>query len=271
LAGEPDPSVPDLRTDVPHPARIYDYFLDGKDNFQADRNAAAGIVAGWPNLAKSMRANRDFLRRVGHRLAAEHGFRQFLDIGTGLPTTPNLHQVVQSVTPSARLVYVDNDPIVLTHARALLTSSPEGQTTYLDADLRDPAAIIGSAQVRETLDLSQPVALSLLAILQFITDDKEANRITGELLAALPPGSALALSTVTADSAPEEVTAGIAAYEANGIPERARNQAEVEGLFAGLDLVDPGVVLVNHWWPDDEAPEFPDEHVHMYGGVGIKP
>lgn len=270
LAGDPDSDVPDLRIDVPHSARIYDYLLGGKDNFQADRDAAAGITVDWPNLPKSMRANRDFMRRVGRYLAANLGFRQFLDVGTGLPTSPNLHQVVQAVVPEARIVYVDNDPIVLAHARALLTSSPEGKTAYIDADLRDSAAIIDSARAREVLDFQKPIALSLIAILQFITDDKDAYRIIGELLAALPSGSALALSTVTAESAPEEVTSGVAAYNANGIPTRARSKAEVEALFGGLDLVAPGVVLVNHWLPDDETPAAIDAHVHMYGGIAIK-
>lgn len=270
LAGDLDSDVPDLRIDVPHSARIYDYLLGGKDNFQADRDAAAGITVDWPNLPKSMRANRDFMRRVGRYLAANLGFRQFLDVGTGLPTSPNLHQVVQAVVPEARIVYVDNDPIVLAHARALLTSSPEGKTAYIDADLRDSAAIIDSAQAREVLDFQKPIALSLIAILQFITDDKDVYRIVGELLAALPSGSALALSTVTAESAPEEVTSGVAAYNANGIPTRARSKAEVEALFGGLDLVAPGVVLVNHWLPDDETPAAIDAHVHMYGGIAIK-
>jgi hypothetical protein len=261
----------DLNTRVPHSARIYDYLLGGKDNFLADREAAAGITKDWPNLPTSMRANRNFMRRVGRYLAAELSIRQFLDIGTGLPTAPNLHNVVQEIAPESRIVYVDNDPIVLSHARALLTSTREGKTAYVDADLRDPAAILGAAQTRETLDLRKPVALSLIAILQFMVDDKEALRIIDELMDALPPGSALALSTVTADSAPEEVNAGVAAYNANGIPTKARDKAEVEALFRGFDLVEPGVTLVNHWWPDDLTLAVRDAHVHMYGGVAVMP
>jgi O-methyltransferase involved in polyketide biosynthesis len=260
----------DLNTNVPHSARIYDYLLGGKDNFLADREAAAGITKDWPNLAISMRANRNFMRRIAHYLAAELGMRQFLDIGTGLPTAPNLHDVVQAVAPLARIVYVDNDPIVLVHARALLTSTSEGRTAYVEADLRDPATILGAADTRETLDLQKPVALSLIAILQFIVDDEEAHRIIDQLMDALPPGSALALSTVTADSAPEEVNAGVAAYNANGIPTKARDKAEVEAFFRGFDLVDPGVTLVNHWWPDDQALAVNDAHVHMYGGIALK-
>ncbi|MGH3246336.1 MAG: SAM-dependent methyltransferase [Trebonia sp.] len=261
---------PNLNTDVPHAARIYDYLLGGKDNFRADREAAAGITKDWPNLPTSMRANRNFMRRVGRYLAGELGIRQFLDVGTGLPTAPNLHDVVQDVDPEARVVYVDNDPMVLVHARALLTSTPEGKTTYLDADLRDPVAILSADQTRQTLDLEKPVALSLIAILQFVLDDGLVHHVIDELMAALPPGSALALSTVTAESAPEEVNAGVAAYNANGIPTRARGRAEVEAFFRGFELVEPGVALVNHWWPDDQARAVSDAHVHMYGGVAVK-
>lgn len=271
MTGDPDLSVPALRTDVPHSARIYDYLLGGKDNFKADRDAAAGITADWPNLPKSMRANRDFMRRVGRYLAAELGFRQFLDVGTGLPTSPNLHEVVQQVAPEARIVYVDNDPIVLAHARALLTSSREGETAYIEADLRDPAAIINSPQAQETLDFTKPVALSLLAIVHFTPDDDEVRRIVGEFMTVLPAGSALALSTTNGESAPEEVAAGVASYNASGIPLKTRSIAEVEALFAGFDLVAPGVVLVNHWWPDDRMPPVLDEHVHICGGVALKP
>jgi hypothetical protein len=261
----------DLRTDVPHSARIYDYLLGGKDNFQADREAAAGITVDWPNLAKSMRANRAYMARVAHYLATERGIRQFLDIGTGLPTAPNLHEVVQKVAPESRVVYVDNDPIVLVHARALLTSSAEGRTAYIDADLHDPDTILTAPQVSATLDLSQPVAVSLIAVLQFVVDEDEAHRIIDKLMEPLCPGSLLALSTVTADSAPEEVNQGVAAYNAQGIGTKARDLAAILELFRGVDLVDPGVVLVNHWRPDEAAKATEDAHVHMYGGVAVKP
>ncbi|WP_433360166.1 SAM-dependent methyltransferase [Actinoplanes sp. CA-142083] len=260
----------ELNTDVPHSARIYDYLLGGKDHFAADRDAAAAITADWPHLAISMRANRNYMARQARFIAAELGIRQFLDIGAGLPTSPNLHEVVQQVDPTSRVMYVDNDPIVLVHARALLTSAPEGQTTYLDANLRDPSGILESAEFRGTFDLSQPVALSLIAILQFVVDDDLAHRIIDTLMEPLPAGSVLAMSTVTADSAPDEVNKGVAAYVARGINEKARDRAECEDLFRGLELIDPGVVLVNHWRPDDAARAVPDEHVHMYGGVAIK-
>jgi len=263
------PSV-ELRTDVPHSARIYDYLLGGKDNFPVDREASTEIATVWPNLPNSMRANRSFMRRITHHLAAKQGIRQFLDIGTGLPTSPNLHEVAQGVDPTARVVYVDNDPMVLVHARALLTSTPEGRTTYIDADLHDPEAILKAPALQATLDLEQPVALSLIAVLQFVTDEAEAHAIIDGLMAQLAPGSFLALSTVTADSAPEEVARGIAAYEARGIPERIRSRAEVEQLFRGLELVEPGVCLVHRWHPDAEAAATPDAQVHMHGGVARK-
>jgi hypothetical protein len=260
----------ELNTEVPHPARIYDYLLGGKDNFEADRSAAASITDVWPSLPTSMRANRDFMTRVAGYLAEELGIRQFLDIGTGLPTSPNLHEVVQQVDPTARVVYVDNDPIVLVHARALLTSTREGRTTYLEADLRDARAIVDAPVLGDTLDLSQPVAVCLLAIMHYIVDADQAHAIIDQLMAPMAPGSVLALSTATADTNPEEVGAGIAMYNARGIISAARSRAQVEDLFRGLDLVDPGVALV-HRWPDGDRRSIRDNHVSMYGGVGIKP
>jgi hypothetical protein len=265
------PRSADLRTNVPHAARIYDYLLGGKDNFAADREAAARIVQNLPNLPTSMRAARRFMTRVAHFLAAAQGMRQFLDIGTGLPTSPNLHEVVQEVAPAARVMYVDNDPLVLVHARALLTSTAEGRTSYLDADLRDPDAILNSAELRNTFNLDQPVAVTLMAILQYVGDDQEARRIIDRLMAPLASGSALALSTVTADTAPEQVDQGNAAYRDSGIPIRSRTKAEVERLFDRLELIDPGVTLVTHWHPDDEDRAVDDAHVYMYGGIAIKP
>jgi hypothetical protein len=271
VSGNVEKTIPALRTDIPHSARIYDYLLGGKDNFQSDREVAANMVNRWPSLRVSMRSNRDFMRRVGGYLAGELGLRQFLDIGTGLPTAPNLHEVVQGIAPESRIVYVDNDPIVLTHARALLTSTPEGKTAYAAADLNDPAAILRTPQVRETLDLGKPVALSLIAILMFVPDEKEARRIVGTLVDALPSGSALALSTGTHDSLSEEGRAIADDYNASGIPIRASTKTEVEELFRGLDLVDPGVALVHRWRPDGLTPRASDDQVAMYGGVALKP
>jgi S-adenosyl methyltransferase len=259
----------ELNTAVPHSARIYDYLLGGKDNFEADRAAAASIVESSPNLPISMRANRQYMARVAHVLAAERGIRQFLDIGTGLPTSPNLHEVVQRVAPESRVVYVDNDPIVLVHARALLTTAPEGVTAYVDADLRDVRAILEAGAVRDTLDLSRPVAVSLIAVLQFVTDEDEAQRIIGALMAPLASGSVLAISTVTAHNA--EAVAGARAYNARGIPAKARTDEELAGLFRGLELLEPGVTLVNRWRPEPGAATVNDDHVLMSGAVGVKP
>jgi hypothetical protein len=258
----------ELNTSVPHSARIYDYLLGGKDNFEADRAAAEAIVQASPSLPVSMRANRQYMARVVHYLAAERGIRQFLDIGTGLPTSPNLHEVVQRVAPQSRVIYVDNDPIVLVHARALLTTAPEGATAYIDADLRDVASIQSADPVRKTLDLSEPVSVSLIAILQFITDEDDAHRIIAELMAPLAPGSTLAISTVTAHN-PQAVS-GAQAYRARGIAAKARTDDEVIGLFQGLDLLEPGVTLVNRWRPDPGLPPVDDVHVQMSGGVAVK-
>jgi hypothetical protein len=259
-----DALSPNLRTDVAHPARIYDYILGGKDNFKADRDAAEHIVEASPSIGRSMRANRNYMARVAHHIAAELGLRQFLDIGTGLPTSPNLHEVVQEVAPECRVVYVDNDPIVLVHARALLTSTEQGRTAYVDADMRDPERIISSPEVTETLDLGRPVAVSLIAVLQYIAEEAEARRIIDTLMAPLMPGSVLALSTVYADQS------GAAAYNQQGIFVKSRTSDEVEALFAGMDLVEPGVVKVHRWHPDAEAAALADEHVHMLGGVATK-
>ncbi len=258
----------ELNTSVPHSARIYDFLLGGKDNYAADRAAAATIVAASPGLPVSMRANRYYMARTARYLAVERGLDQFLDIGTGLPTAPNLHDVVQEVTPTARVVYVDNDPIVLVHARALLTPTPQGTTAYLDADLRDPAAILSSDEVVRTLDLSRPVALSLIAVLQFIPDEPQAHQIIDTLMAALPSGSALTISTVTAHN-PQAVAAA-EEYTRRGLPAKARTDDEVTGLFRGLDILEPGVTLVHRWRPDDPTDEATDADVQMSGGVAVK-
>ncbi|MEY9844376.1 SAM-dependent methyltransferase [Streptacidiphilus sp. MAP5-3] len=265
--------APSLRPEVPHSARIYDFFLGGKDNFPADRAAAVEIARVWPSLPVSMRANRQFMRRAIHRLAAEHGVRQFLDLGTGLPTEPNAHQVAQAVHPDARVVYVDNDPLVLVHARALLTGTREGRISYIDADLHDTEAILASPQLHRILDLTQPVAVSLFAILQFVTDEDAARAIIRHLVAPLASGSFLALSTVTADSNPKEVEEGLAVYAARGIPERARTRDEVAALLtsAGLEVLDPGVQLVHRWHPDEESAALLDAHVQMHGAIARKP
>ncbi|MBW8481960.1 SAM-dependent methyltransferase [Actinomadura parmotrematis] len=259
----------DLRTDVPHPARVYDFLLGGKDNFEADRAAAAEVLKHQPNSPRAMRSNRAFLARMARHVVREHGIRQFLDVGTGLPTSPNLHEAAQEIAPETRVLYVDNDPIVLVHARALLTSAPEGATAYLDADLRDPASILGSAKLRETLDLSRPVALTLLAVLHFVTDEDEAHAIVRALLEPLAPGSVLAISVVPdADETDPTVAAGAKAYRAQGLQLKTRTKAEVERFFDGLDLLGPGVTRTEHWYPDHDV-DLTDLQ-YMYAGVAVK-
>lgn len=258
-----------LNTDVAHTARVYDYILGGKDNFKADREVGDKLMQLLPSIKVSMRANRAFMARVARYLAAERGVRQFLDIGTGLPTSPNLHEVVQEVDPTSRVVYVDNDPIVLVHARALLTSTPEGETAYIDADFRNPQAIMNAPEY-QILDLTKPVALSLIAILPFVVDEDEVHHVIDTLMAPLPPGSFLAISTATGDNSPEDTEQVRAEYERAGMRAKLRTRAEVEDLFRGLELVDPGVVLVHRWHPDEQAASLRDDEVHMYGGIAIK-
>ncbi|MFC1434540.1 SAM-dependent methyltransferase [Streptacidiphilus sp. N1-3] len=267
-----EPPVPqtDLRTDIPHSARIYDYVLGGKDNFPADREAAEQMLRGWPSLRTSMRQSRAFMHRVTRHLAAEQGVRQFLDVGTGIPTEPNLHQVAQGIAPESQIVYVDNDPMVLVHARALLSSSPEGRTAYLQADMREPQAIISAPQLHDTFDLDQPVALSVIAVLQFVPDELDPVGIIQRLLEPLPSGSFLALSMVTVDSNPA-IGDVVREYNARGINVTARTHKQVEAFFDGLELVDPGVVLVHRWRPDGSADDLDDADVAMYGGVARKP
>lgn len=271
----PPEQVRDLGTDRPHPARVYDYLLGGKDNYAPDRKAAEEGMRANPNSLIPPRENRSFLRRAVHYLAAEAGIRQFLDIGTGLPTSPNVHEVAQAVAPDARIVYVDNDPIVLTHARALLTSSPAGRTRYIDADLRDVDAILDSPELRETLDLDRPVALLLIAILHFIGDDDDPAGIVSRLLDALPPGSHLALSHLTGDYDPGAWAGVAAVYRKSGVTMQVRSKPEIERFFHGLELVEPGVQSLPRWRPEPvgvgSADAVTDAQVSVYGGIARKP
>ncbi|MFI2378124.1 SAM-dependent methyltransferase [Streptomyces sp. NPDC018964] len=236
-----------------HPARVYDVFLGGKDHYPADLSAAAAGLTANPRGYLDVRHNRDFLRRAVNELVADDGIRQFLDIGTGLPTAENVHQIAQRVAPESRVVYVDNDPVVLAHARALLTSGPEGRTDYIDADLKDPAAILERAA--KTLDFDRPVALCLVAVLHFV-EDEEAYPIVRELVDALPSGSRVVLSHLTEDLNPENIRAVQRTYTERGFTFVLRTRAEVERFFTenSLDVVEPGVVPVHHWRPDHAAP-----------------
>ena len=255
-------------TDQPHSARMYDYYLGGKDNFPADRAAAEQVLAAFPDGRTGAQQNRAFMYRAVRYLAGERGIRQFLDIGTGIPTRPNLHEVAQEIIPDARVVYADNDPIVLAHSRALLTSTAAGCTAYLDADLHDVEAILASAELRDTIDLSEPVALSLVAILHFFPDDHRPYDVVRKLLDAVPAGSHLVVSHITADHTPSSMAQIVETYRSQGIPTQARGRDEVAAFFEGLDLVEPGVQLVNHWRPDPATPT--DLIVPVYGGVARK-
>ncbi len=257
----------DIDTSRPHSARMYDYYLGGKDNFPADREAAAKVIAAAPSVPQMARENRAFMVRAVRHLAAHAGIRQFLDIGTGIPTSPNLHEVAQAVLPDARVVYADNDPLVLAHARALLTGNPAGRTAYLDADLRDVDAILGSSEVRGTLDLTQPVALSVFAILHFVPDSDDPYGVIRRLLDALAPGSYLALSHGTADFGSTGSAEGVASYRARGITLQLRDAAELARFFDGLDLVDPGVQALNRWRPESDS-ALTEDPINMYGAVG---
>jgi len=262
-------SVPvDLRTDKPHSARIYDHLLGGKDNFPADREAAEVTIAAFPSVRVAARANRSFMIRAVRHLAGEAGVGQFLDVGTGIPTSPNLHEAVQVINPVARVVYTDSDPVVLAHARALLTSTPEGRTAYLDADLRDPESILAAPDLRDTIDLSQPVALCLIAVLHFLSPADDPHGIVSRLLDALPAGSYLVISHATADFNPAVETAA-AGYRERGVPFHPRSRAEVARFADGLELAEPGLVVVHHWRPD-AASALPDGDVSCYGALARK-
>jgi hypothetical protein len=267
--------MPELPTGIdtsrPHPARTYDYFLGGKNNFAADREVADKVLAGWPAILVGVRENRKFLARVVSYLAGEAGVRQFLDIGTGLPTADNVHEVAQSVVPSARVVYADNDPLVLAHARALLTSSPDGRTAYIHADLRDPASILNDPVTRDVLDFTQPVALMLVAILHMIPDEEKPAEIVATLLDALPSGSYIVASHITGEHN-EGAAAAEGRFQAASLKAQWRDSDVFARLaFNGLDLVPPGVVLTSEWRNDDPGPRPTAADVSAYGGVARKP
>jgi S-adenosyl methyltransferase len=258
-----------IDTTVPHSARIWNYWLGGKDNFAVDRAAGDAWAATFPGVRDIARASRSFLTRSIHYLAAEAGIRQFLDIGTGLPTADNTHQVAQRVAPEARIVYVDNDPLVLAHARALLTSTPEGATAYIHADLRDPDKIL--AEAAETLDFTKPIALILSGVLGHVVDIGEARSIVRGLMAALPSGSYLSLNDGTSVVGGDQVEQATQDYNESGaLPYVQRTPEEIASFFDGLELVPPGVVSCPRWRPDP-GPGDPPAEVDAFGGVGRKP
>jgi S-adenosyl methyltransferase len=245
-------TAPSFDISVAHVARVYDYWLGGKDNFAADRAAGDQAIAAYPDIVFSVRANRAFLARAVRYLASEAGIRQFLDIGTGIPTASNTHEVAQDAAPSSRVVYVDNDPVVLAHARALLTSTPDGATSYIDADLRDTGTIL--RQAAATLDFAKPIAVMLMAILQHLDDDDDPYAVVASLMAAVPSGSYLAMTHPASDIAAEEMRE--MAQRLNKLMAEKvtfRGRAEVTRFFDGLELVGPGMVRVQEWRPDTEA------------------
>jgi trans-aconitate methyltransferase len=263
--GQEQPKV-DIDTGVAHISRVYNYWLGGKDNFAADREAAELVVTSYPTVLDSVRAQREFLGRAVHFLAGQAGIRQFLDLGTGLPSADNTHEVAQRVAPQARIVYVDNDPAVLAHARALLAGNPQGATTYLDADLRDTSAILARASA--TLDFSEPVAVMLIGSLHCLPDSDDPVGIVHHLLDAVPPGSYLVIAHPASDIHATEI--GTAANRLNQVmatPVTLRPHAEVARFFDGLDLVEPGLVQLHRW---RAVPADPGAELANYGGVARK-
>lgn len=264
----------DIDTSKPHSARMYDYYLGGKDHFDVDKQAAERVAEAYPGIFVCARENRAFMHRATRVLARDHGIRQWLDIGTGIPTEPNLHQVAQAIAPEARVVYADNDPLVLKYAEALMRSAPEGRTTYIHADANDPDTLLAAPELTEVLDLTRPVALSLNALLHFVTDAQDPYGLVERLVSELPSGSALAISHCTPDFDPETWQKVTDIYTAAGTPVRFRSQAEVARFFDGLDLLDPGIAIGHRWRPDAETE--PDESVtdatvSLWVGVGVKP
>ena len=261
-------TTPQLDTSEAHSARVWNYLLGGKDNFAADRETGDLILKMFPAIAHNARVQRRFLARSVRYLASEAGIRQFLDIGTGLPTANNTHQIAQQLAPESRIVYVDNDPLVLVHAQALLTSAPGGVTSYIEADVRDPDRILSEAA--GTLDFSQPVALMMLGILGQLDDSDEPGSIAARLLAALPSGSYLALSDGTNTN--PEMNQAIAVYNQNSASSyHLRTPERIAAFFDGLEVVPPGVLSTSRWRPDIRDTEEEPREVDSYAGVGRKP
>ncbi|MFF3784764.1 SAM-dependent methyltransferase [Streptomyces sp. NPDC001933] len=271
-----------IDTTRPHPARVYDWFLGGTDNYPADAELGRQIAGLSPDTKRIARHNRWFMHRAMRWLAGEAGIRQFLDIGSGIPTEPNLHRIVQSTAPDARVVYVDNDPIVLAHAGSLLSGSAEGVTAYVDADVREPERILELAA--DVIDFDRPVALSLIALLHFLGDGdgdgdegggggEGAYALVERLTERLPAGSCLVLSQLTGDFDPESVEKGVASYAAGGVTLVPRSHRGVSRFFDGLELVEPGLVPVVDWHPELSLGELPVETqpVPIYGAVARKP
>jgi hypothetical protein len=256
-------------TGVAHPARVYDYWLGGKDNFAADREAAEAVISARPTVVRDIRANREVMHRAVAYLAAERGIRQFLDIGTGIPISPNVHDVAQAIAPDTRVVYADNDPIVLAYARALLTGTAAGTTAYVDADLRDADTILWEAA--KTLDFSQPVAVLLVGVLHLISDEEDPYAIVAQLMGAVPSGSYLILTHPASDIHSGVAAEGARRYNASvATAQTRRGRGEVERLMAGLEIVEPGIAQFHRWRPEPGV-ETGGYEVSGWAAVGRKP
>jgi hypothetical protein len=261
-------SHPQLDLNTVSPARRWNYWLGGKDHFQVDRESGDRIARGYPAIRTAAREGRAFHGRVLRYLTRVAGIRQFLDIGTGLPAPDNTHEVVQGITPESRVVYVDNDPMVLAHARALMVGDPRGDTSYIDADLRDPAAILDAPELTATMDLRQPVAILLVAVLHFIRDHEQARQIVADLLHAVTPGSYLVATNATKDFVDAQTAATFDALLAAGhVDSWPRDRATFSRFFDGLELIEPGIVPISEWRPESAERPSPAE-VSMYGAVG---
>ncbi|WP_227980639.1 SAM-dependent methyltransferase [Nocardia spumae] len=262
-------------TEKAHSARMYDYYLGGKDHYPADREAASQVMEAFPETAQAARANREFVHRAA-RFAAHDGVRQFLDIGTGIPTEPNLHNAVQAVDPRCRVVYVDHDPLVLAHAQALMIGSEQGRTAFIPSDVRDPDVVLRSDAFRAIIDLSEPVALNLAAVMHFITDEEGAYDIVRAYLDAFAPGSYLSITHASSDLNPETFEKIAEVYARAGMTVALRDKAGTARFFDGLDLVEPGVVPLHRWRPNtdfyipEERLAWADRAFGVWAGVGIK-
>jgi S-adenosyl methyltransferase len=267
--GNPYPlDVPKIDANVANTARAWNYLVGGKDNFEADREAARQLVAAAPVIGVAAPASRAFLRRAVRYLVGEAEIMQFLDIGTGMPTAGNTHEIAQSLAPSCRVVYVDNDPVVISHVRTLATTFPDGDTSYIDADARDPATIL--VQASKTLDLTQPVAVMMIDLLNFIEDDQTAGSVVAALMAAVAPGSHLALMHPASDLDPALLEAERRWNQLAAQRVRLRSRGQVAGFLVGLDLVEPGLVTVPEWRPAPEEAG-PAETIPLYAAVASKP
>jgi hypothetical protein len=251
---------------------MYDYYLGGKTNYAVDREAAQAVIEVFPSIEVGARVNRAYMQRAADYLARA-GVRQFIDIGTGIPTAPNLHQVVQAVTPQAKVVYADNDPIVLVYADELLDSAPEGLTCYVEADVTQPGRVLEAIEATKAIDFTQPVALSLHALLHFVPDDKDPYGIVSQLLQPLAPGSYLSLTHCTGDFEPDAWAAIVDTYRRRGTAAQVRSRAEVLRFFNHLQLVNPGLVVAHRWHPEPGSGPglVTDGQVSLYAGVGRKP